>query len=354
MHQDRLSALIEHDYQVVGVEVTSQSNTYSWVSDETNGYVKKTLFLNQSTHNLSQVKIMLKLMLTCIPLKEHHFFFCHYEQPYVFFTAILLKLLGRKVFVMNNAKFDDSSRNILLELVKVVLYSPYNGALVGSERASAYLSLLGMKNRPKVLGYNTLSIERIRTNSGTVPAPKGLPFDKRHFSIISRLVPKKNLFMAIDAYTLYASKVQNPRPLHIYGDGPLESKLQEYIVKKKQLNNVILHGFIQSDDISKALGQTLALLLPSSEEQFGNVVIEAQAMGVPVLATYLCGAADELIRDGINGFTFTPDNPEGLAFFMHEVCQRKDMWNSLSKGTELTVYLGDTKRFVSGISRLID
>ena len=53
-------------------------------------------------------------------------------------------------------------------------------------------------------------------------------------------------------------------------------------------------------------------LLPSWEEPFGRVVVEAMAMAVPVVATSVGGPA-EIIRDGIDGLLVAPRQPEALA-----------------------------------------
>ena len=49
-------------------------------------------------------------------------------------------------------------------------------------------------------------------------------------------------------------------------------------------------GNLPSDAIGAQLARSLALLLPSREEQFGLVVVEAQAMGLPVVLSINCGA----------------------------------------------------------------
>jgi glycosyltransferase involved in cell wall biosynthesis len=56
--------------------------------------------------------------------------------------------------------------------------------------------------------------------------------------------------------------------------------------------------FVQTQDICRILGSMLALLLPSTEEQFGNVIIEAMVMGVPVILSFNCDARDLLVLTG--------------------------------------------------------
>ena len=143
------------------------------------------------------------------------------------------------------------------------------------------------------------------------PAPGGLPHAARRFTAVTRLVPKKNLNVLIDAYALYRKAVATPRPLHICGSGELETELRAKIAALDLGDFVILRGFLQRPEIAHELAQSLALILPSIEEQFGNVIIEAQAMGVPTIISHNCGALETLVRSGVNGFVVEPDNPTG-------------------------------------------
>lgn len=353
LHHDRLRAMVAGGWHVTGVEIASRSSTYAWQAETAETFKHITLFPDNVTENMSHVRRFWALVRTAWQLDCPVWFLCHYEQPFIFLTALVLRVMGKQVFVMNDSKWDDYPRSLPKEILKAFMYLPYHGALVGSPRTADYLHMLGFYKRPCVGGYNTMDTLRIQTLAGVLPAPKGTAFAKRHFTVVARLVEKKNLFMAVKAYALYAATTSNPRPLHIYGNGPLEGALRAHIAKYKQTSNIHLHGFVQTQGIAQALGTSLALILPSLEEQFGNVVIEAQAMGLPVLATYLCGAADELIRDGLNGFTFRPDNPEALAFFMTELANRKDLWERLSQGTRQTLPLGDATRFATGIKKLL-
>jgi glycosyltransferase involved in cell wall biosynthesis len=63
------------------------------------------------------------------------------------------------------------------------------------------------------------------------------------------------------------------------------------------------------DDLPSVLASLDVLLVPSWEEPFGLVVVEAMAAGTPVVATSV-GGPQEVIADGINGRLVPPDRPE--------------------------------------------
>lgn len=101
------------------------------------------------------------------------------------------------------------------------------------------------------------------------------------------------------------------------------------------------------------MAKALALLLPSLEEQFGNVIPEAQSMGLPVILSNNAGARDKLVRTAQNGFVIEPDNPHGLAWYMSELSDRPELWRDMRAGAFAQAPLGDVEQFSAGIARLV-
>ncbi|MCI0736747.1 MAG: glycosyltransferase [Beijerinckiaceae bacterium] len=203
-----------------------------------------------------------------------------------------------------------------------------------------------------MLNYNALSTDRIRRLAGVAKAPGGPPFESRHFTVVARMVPKKNLSMMIEAYAIYRAQSPKPRDLHLCGSGPLEPRLRSETAALGLKEFVIFRGVLQIDDVCQTLGTTLALLLPSTQEQFGNVVIEALAMGLPVIVSENCGARDLLVRNGVNGFVVEPDNPAGLAYFMGLLDTDESLWRRMSLATQRFADLGDASQFAKSVLAL--
>jgi glycosyltransferase involved in cell wall biosynthesis len=201
--------------------------------------------------------------------------------------------------------------------------------------------------------YNAVSLDRIRNLAGALPAPDGMPFRNRNFIIVARLVPKKNLSMALKAAAIYAKQASNPRSLHIFGTGPLEPELREQACNDGIAGIVHFRGFLQTAEISKAYGQSLALLLPSIEEQFGNVVPEAMGMGLPVIVSDNCGARDLLVRSGVNGFVIEPDNPAGMAYFMQLLSDDEILWRRMCVAAQKFAEQADGRCFAEAVEALV-
>ncbi len=65
-------------------------------------------------------------------------------------------------------------------------------------------------------------------------------------------------------------------------------------------------------------------VLPTLEDTWGVVVLEAMVLGKPVLCSKWAGAA-EIVVDGENGYIFDPYNPEAIAEIMHRFIRQADL-----------------------------
>ncbi len=355
VHSDRCDAVARHfgvRRKVYGLELGGSSQVYAWKPEDGAAFYKETLFPGGAVAEAPFFKKAFGLLRACWARRPADFFFCHYESPFIFWTSAALRLSGARVFVMNDSKFDDYRRYLSRELLKRVFYLPYNGAIASAARAADYLRFLGIPESRILLHYDTLSTERIRRLAGVERAPDGPPFAARHFTIVARLVAKKNISMALQAYALYRAAAARPRQLHLCGSGPLEAQLRAEAAALGLGDSVVFRGFLQIEEVCPVLGKTLALLLVSAQEQFGNVVIEAQALGTPVIVSDNCGARDMLVRNGVNGFVVESDNPAGLAFFMGLLDRDEALWRRMALASAPFAAQGDAAHFARAVAAL--
>jgi glycosyltransferase involved in cell wall biosynthesis len=269
-----------------------------------------------------------------------------YDRASSFLVALVLRVFGCYTLSMNDSKFDDYDRNLLKELVKWSLLLPYNGFLAASSRAKSYLEFFGRKNIE--LYYCAINLERVSlgSNAGSVQ------FADRHFTAIARFIPKKNLFLLLSAYEKYASGCEMPHRMVLCGYGPLECQIRATIENSKLLKrHVEIRGYVDPNALKNVLSTSLALMLPSTGEQFGIVVTEALACGVPVILSENCGAAD-LVKSGLNGFKHEPNNVEGLAFHMQLLAGNERLWRKMSAAAPLSAAVADVHEFVRAVASL--
>jgi L-malate glycosyltransferase len=356
-HVDRCQACVARlgdRYEICGVEIATFDANYQWRgSIGADSFAKVTLFPGVVRQKINTWRCFRRMVAACLRSRAKYVFLCNYDAPAVFFSALVLRLFGRRLVIMQDSKFDDKQRRLPKEAAKSLLYRPYHAALVAGHRAKSYLAFLGIPEERIFIGYDTVSMSRIRRSARAEPAPGGVPHGKRHFTVVARFLPKKNLSLALDAYAAYVAQHRGlPRELHLCGSGELEPVLREQ-AERLGLGGVHFRGYMQEHEIARVLATSLALILPSVEEQHGLVINEAIAMGVPVLASDNCGARDLLVRSGVNGYIFEPDNVAGLAHFMSLLDRDIEEWTRLARGTRRFEPAADTGLFVEAVERTL-
>jgi glycosyltransferase involved in cell wall biosynthesis len=103
---------------------------------------------------------------------------------------------------------------------------------------------------------------------------------------------------------------ESPLGFVLFGDGPLKAKLAAQIAAAGLTGRFILAGF--RSDLDCFLPHLDLLVLPSFTEGLPNVVLEASAAGVPVVATAV-GGTPEAIEDEVTGYLVPPGNAAALA-----------------------------------------
>jgi glycosyltransferase involved in cell wall biosynthesis len=130
---------------------------------------------------------------------------------------------------------------------------------------------------------------------------------------VGRLLSHKNADLLVKA-VLIVKETMPQVSCKIVGGGPEKKELENLITRLKLEDNVqILDNIEHCCDLYALMKSSKMLVLPSTREGFGIVVIEANAAGLPVITTnHRNNAARDLIVEGINGFFADPD-PKSIA-----------------------------------------
>ena len=134
--------------------------------------------------------------------------------------------------------------------------------------------------------------------TGTLPERyKGIR--KKKFVTAVRLDPQKNLEMLIDAFSRF-EKLYPDYTLEIYGEGSQRSYLENKCKEMNVENKVVLKGF--SKNLHENILDASAFIMSSNYEGMSNSLLEALALGVPVISTdHPIGGARMFIKNGNNG-----------------------------------------------------
>lgn len=159
------------------------------------------------------------------------------------------------------------------------------------------------RRRPRVVTNGIAGMERQHS-----PRPPELRADRFNLTAVGRLEPVKALHLAIEA--LRAEGLPQDVHLHIVGAGACENELRRRADALGVAARVHFLGFRR--DACDFIAHCDALVMPSLHEGLPYTLLEAMALGTPVIASRVGGLA-EVVEDGVNGLLFTPGDATGLA-----------------------------------------
>jgi len=172
--------------------------------------------------------------------------------------------------------------------------------------------------------YFRQKAQEIRSQTSEVRGKYRLP--ETYFLASARFIEKKNLPRLIRAYAEYRDRLKGtgvtdpgydrdaPWELVLLGDGPLRETLNTQLSTLNLHSHVHLPGFKQYDELPVYYALANAFVHPSTTEQWGLVVNEAIASGLPVIVSERCGCVPELVNG--NGFIFDPTDEQELALLL--------------------------------------
>jgi glycosyltransferase involved in cell wall biosynthesis len=221
---------------------------------------------------------------------------------------------------MSDSQEGDFRRKWYVERVKRALFAQFDAYLVAGERHVAYARKLGAPEELIFTKYDVVDNEfwaaradEVRRNETEWRGRLNLP---GHFFLTSsRLVEKKNVSGLLCAYRQYLSAASaGAWPLIIVGDGHLRSQLERERDELHLEGHVEFRGYLSAEELAPFYALASVFILASSHsEQWGLVVNEAMASGTPALVSDVCGCVPDLVREGVTGYSFAPDDEAGLA-----------------------------------------
>jgi glycosyltransferase involved in cell wall biosynthesis len=260
--------------------------------------------------------------------------------PLVFGAGVLWHLLrhGRRYDVVHTASFPYFSllaagllrraRGYRLvvdwhELWSREYWRAYLGPVGG--RIGWFVQLRGVRLRQRAFCFAQLTARRLADEhvrgdvtvlEGEYAGPLELqpPRPARELvTFAGRHIPEKRVPALVPAIALVRRELPGLRAA-ILGDGPERPEVLARIAALGLQDAIDAPGFVSAEEVEEALGSALCMVLPSSREGYGMVVIEAAAAGTPsVVVAGIDNAAVELVQEGVNGTVAEDATPEALA-----------------------------------------
>ena len=194
--------------------------------------------------------------------------------------------------------------------------------IVVTDKVGEELIKAGIASKDKIRRiYNGIDVKKFEAAKDISKKELRKNFNEEDIIVgtISRLVPDKGLEKLIAAFA--SIEIKNSK-LVIAGDGPLKNSLIHLAEKLEIKNNVSFIGW--QNDVPKTLASFDIFCLPTLREGFGYVFLEAQAAGVPVIATKI-EPLTETMRDGESALLVSPDSEKEIAEAIKRVIKDEEL-----------------------------
>jgi glycosyltransferase involved in cell wall biosynthesis len=166
---------------------------------------------------------------------------------------------------------------------------------------------------------------------------------------VGRLSEEKGLQTLLEAMAAIRSRIPRVRLL-IAGTGPIEHRLRKFVQDTNLGNSVSFMGFCSN--VFKMMGDLDVFVLPSRTEGCPIVVLEAMAMGVPVVATNV-GGTPELVENNVTGLLVKSNAPDELARSIVELLTDRERAEKMGRaGHERAFSVFHPKKFIESIEHM--
>jgi glycosyltransferase involved in cell wall biosynthesis len=232
----------------------------------------------------------------------------------------------------------EKSRGKIRENLRKVLLSEADAVITNGSSGSRYISKYQYPEDrifhvPYVVENHLF--DNIKTNYS---------FSRISLIYIGQLIERKGILPFIDS--LYTWMIKHPErfiDFIIAGNGPLK----EVIQSKTSPENLHIHylGNVNYKDLPSVYAKGQIFVFPTYSDEWGVVVNEAMAAGLPVLGSMYSQAVDELVQEGVHGWKFRPDDPHDMLIAMDKALttSQDDLkWMSRNCRTKISGYTIDS------------
>ena len=243
------------------------------------------------------------------------------------FTPTARKLerqcIARKVpYIINADGVLNIATNFVKKIVKTYYVKHATKCFAGSESAERYFKYYGARESNIARHYFTSlyssEIEKRPVSKEEKQSLKEeLGFSQYPlFIAVGQFIHRKGFDILLNAW----AKVNGDCQLVIIGGGS-ERTNYEKIIRDLDIKNVSIRNYYPHDELMRFFKASDYLIMPTREDVWGLVVNEAMSVGLPIISSNKCVSANELVKDGVNGYIYDVDDVDGLAKIVNELLE---------------------------------
>lgn len=200
-----------------------------------------------------------------------------------------------------------------------------SGAVAGNHDAKKIVTDYGFTKKIMVL-------PQLGVNTAIFKPATSLNREKKYIGFVGRIIPEKGVFLLAQAFLKLTKDFPDWNLIYV-GKGPATEFLHNFVTQHSLQNRIELYDAVPHEEIARFLAHLNILVLPSYDtptwrEQFGHVLIEAMASGVPIIGSN-AGEIAHVI--GPAGLIFQQQNESALLAQMQTLMQDEELRKTLGK-----------------------
>jgi len=278
--------------------------------------------------------IVKSLILSCKLKKQIEIVHAH-MAGYTMITAFLFSFFNHKPYIVacRGSDIRIASRKFLRRAIQLPFLCYAKGIVVVSNEIAELLTKKYGISRCKIWVIGNAYDERTAQKIMNI---RLYAETKRSKCVIcvANMRPEKDHMTLLKGFAIL-NKSMDEVKLLLIGNGPLRGVLEEFCAKHR-LRDVKFLGRLPHNDVLENIAKSDIFILTSVEEAMPNVVIEALALGKPVIATRV-GGIPEIVKDGFNGLLIPPKSPEHVAKALNTLLNDEKLYIKLSSNASKSV-----------------
>lgn len=235
--------------------------------------------------------------------------------------------------------FSERNINFIQKLARKIIISKSDAFIASGTKAKEKLLKWGAEDKDIFIAMLTTDVSEVKVNRQMIPG---------RILYVGSCVKRKGIDLLLEALR-YVSKEYN---LHIVGNGSeQEIRKLELLLTIKEKERVKWIGYKEGQALWDEYNEAELFVLPSREDCFGLVMVEAMFAHVPILASKYADGAYDIITEGINGHIVDPYNTKMFSDCINDMLgSEKIQHGAMSIDTEMF----EMKEIVNVYNRALD
>lgn len=253
---------------------------------------------------------------------------------------------GKKyISLTDGTLYSERNINKIQRLTRRIITKKCDAAIASSTKAKEKLLKWGLPEEKIFVSLLTVDIEKICKC-------KAKP-EQGRLLYVGSMIERKGLDLLITALQYVHEKFE----LRIVGNGTKE-EIEELKKKAREANiekKVVFCGFKEGTQLIEEYQKAQIFILPTREDCFGLVLLEALCVGVPILSSKYADGAYDIVKDGENGLILDPYNTEVFGKVIENVLTGKIVLNGEKKEIVNKFSFSEvTKAYVDSIEYVLE